>query len=250
MSYKYRFEKELNRGGFGVAYLVSDLKEKKSSKVIKKIALRDVRPEDAIDVAREADLLSKIEHDHVLVFHESYFEDHHFCIVTEYCDGGDLKDFLSSRNKDGCILAEELVIELTIQLLSALVYIHSMGIIHRDLKTRNVFLKKTKHDEHSIHLVIGDFGISKVIPETSTYIRTGSHCLKGTTSYTSPERFSGKYDFKSDIWSLGCIVFEMCTFKLAYSGKTEPEIIYKIVYHNQPNLPNSYSIELKKMFKK
>lgn len=220
----------------------------KTSKVIKKISLENIDSNETKYLNREAELLSRIEHDHVLAFHESFFEGRNYFIVTEYCEGGDLKDFLKSKKNEGFQLEEKLIIEMTAQLLSGLDCVHSHGIIHRDLKTRNVFLRKINNDVNKIHLVIGDFGISKAILETNSV--SSANLFKGTINYSSPERFSGICDYKCDIWALGCILYEMCTFELAFSADFEPQVIFKIIEHKVPKLPSSYSKELSLIFEK
>ena len=117
----------------------------------------------------------------------------------------------------------------------ALHYVHGKRILHRDLKTQNIFISKNL-------VKLGDFGIAKVMEGSMTAAST----VIGTPYYMSPEVCQGQhYDYKSDVWALGCILYEICALQQAWSGSNLLGLVYKIVQEKQPRLPDNYSEELK-----
>ena len=123
------------------------------------------------------------------------------CIVTSFCTGGDLASAIRGMKAAGKTFAGEVVVVWLMQLASALSYIHSRKILHRDLKTQNVFL-----NADTGVLRLGDFGLARVLDRSHELATT----VTGTPYYMSPEALSNEpYSFKSDMWSLGCVVYEL-----------------------------------------
>ncbi len=132
------------------------------------------------------------------------------------------------------------MLDWTVQLLSAVNYMHSRRVLHRDLKARNIFLKNEI-------IKIGDFGISRILQGTMDMAAT----FTGTPYYMSPEVLKHEgYNSKSDVWSVGCLLYEMCTFQHAFEGQGLMGVMYKIVEGKVPELPNTYSKELNNVLKK
>jgi NIMA (never in mitosis gene a)-related kinase len=156
----------------------------------------------------------------------------------EYCDGGDLANYLNIQMKTGRNLTEEKIWKFFIQISLGLLYIHNKKILHRDLKTLNIFL--TKDDK----VRIGDLGVAKVLSQTD-FART----FVGTPYYLSPEICEEKpYNEKSDVWALGCILYEMATFKHPFNASNQGALILKILKGKYEPITNKeFSTDLKKM---
>lgn len=155
----------------------------------------------------------------------------------EYCDAGDLSQYLNINQQLGKILPEEKIWKFFIQICLGLAHIHGRSILHRDIKSMNMFL--TKDDK----VKIGDLGVAKVLMQTQ-FAKT----FVGTPYYLSPEICEEKpYNEKSDIWALGCILYEMCTFRHPFNATNQAALILKILKGKYDPIPKEYSPELKKL---
>ena len=122
----------------------------------------------------------------------------------------------------------------------ALLYLHERRILHRDLKTQNIFLKNGK-------IRLGDFGIAKVLDSTRDFANT---CI-GTPYYMSPELFKNKpYGYKSDVWALGCCLYELCNLRHAFDAQSLNGLCVKILKGSYPALNNCYSKQLRDLINK
>ncbi|XP_051645069.1 serine/threonine-protein kinase Nek11 isoform X2 [Manacus candei] len=233
---RYTIQRKLGNGSFGSVYLVSDRKAKQGEelKVLKEISVGDLRPNETVEANLEAQLLSKLDHPAIVKFYASFVERDSFCIITEYCEGGDL-DFKIQEYKDsGKIFTQSQVVEWFIQLLLGVNYMHERRILHRDLKAKNIFLKDNL-------LKIGDFGVSCLLMGSCDLATT----FTGTPYYMSPEVLKHQgYNTKSDIWSLGCILYEMCCMNHAFTGQNFLSVVIKIVEGDTPSLPDRYPSKL------
>ncbi|KAM8799618.1 serine/threonine-protein kinase Nek4 [Eudromia elegans] len=150
-----------------------------------------------------------------------------------FCEGGDLYHKL--KEQKGKLLPEHQVVEWFVQIAMALQYLHDKHILHRDLKTQNVFLTRTNI------IKVGDLGIARVLENQYDMAST----LIGTPYYMSPELFSNKpYNYKSDVWALGCCVYEMATLKHAFNAKDMNSLVYRIIEGKLPPMPKDYSPQL------
>ncbi|KAF7655048.1 hypothetical protein LDENG_00061670 [Lucifuga dentata] len=198
---RYRVLQSLGRGSFGSVFLVRDTKSTDGEplisskvqslrKVLKEIPLGDLRPDETVRAAQEARLLSELQHPAILTFYHSFLHKHAFCIVTEFCQDGDLDVKLEEVREAGNTLSEIQVIDWLVQLLLGLHYMHERRILHRDLKAKNIFLKQNL-------VKIGDFGVSCLLMGSCDLATT----FTGTLYYMSPEVLNHQgYDSKSDVW--------------------------------------------------
>ncbi|XP_073189378.1 serine/threonine-protein kinase Nek11 isoform X3 [Lepidochelys kempii] len=233
---RYVLQQKLGRGSFGTVYLVSDKKAKQGEelKVLKEISVGDLNPNETVEANLEAQLLSKLDHPAIVKFYVSFVERESFCIITEYCEGRDLDCKIQEYKEAKKIFTESQIIEWFIQLLLGVNYMHERRILHRDLKAKNIFLKNNL-------LKIGDFGVSRLLLGSCDLATT----FTGTPYYMSPEALKHQgYDTKSDIWSLGCILYEMCCLDHAFTGHNFLSIVLKIVEGNTPSLPDRYPSKL------
>ncbi|XP_077721336.1 serine/threonine-protein kinase Nek11 isoform X7 [Canis aureus] len=218
---RYVLQQKLGSGSFGTVYLVSDKKakqgeelelwkkayillcmevcfhnlvgeERERRKVLKKISVGELNPNETVQANVEAQLLSKLDHPAIVKFYTSFVEQDNFCIITEYCEGRDLDCKIQEYKKAGKTFPESQIIEWFIQLLLGVDYIHERKILHRDLKSKNIFLKNNL-------LKIGDFGVSRLLMGSCDLATT----LTGTPHYMSPEALKHQgYNTKSDICML------------------------------------------------
>eukprot|EP00794_Sanderia_malayensis_P018887 gene18887-20789_t len=231
---RYRIVKKLGSGSFGVVHLVEDYKSQDKWKVLKEIPVGDLQPDETVSAVREARLLSTLDHPGIVKFHDSFIDGEHFCIVTEFCEDGDLDDKICEKRKTGKLFDESRVITWLMQLLLAVQYMHQRRILHRDLKTRNIFLKSNM-------IKIGDFGISRILMGTTDIATT----FTGTPYYMSPEVLKHEgYNSKSDIWSLGVILYELCSLRRAFQGQNLMGVMFKIVQNDPPSFPKNFSQQL------
>ena len=158
-----------------------------------------------------------------------------FCL--RYCDGGDLLGHVKSQA--GKVLDENYVLDLFVQLCLAIKHVHDRKIIHRDIKTENVFLSSRKRV-----VKLGDFGIAKVLESTLQQARTSI----GTPYYLSPEICQGKlYNFKSDIWSLGVVLYELCALRCPFAGANMKGLMLCISRGSYAPIPACFSSEMRKL---
>ncbi|XP_060060504.1 serine/threonine-protein kinase Nek4 isoform X3 [Erinaceus europaeus] len=207
--------------------------------VIKKLNLRNASSRERRAAEQEAQLLSQLKHPNIVTYRESWEGgDGLLYIVMGFCEGGDL--YRKLKEQKGQLLPESQVVEWFVQIAMALQYLHEKHILHRDLKTQNVFLTRTNI------IKVGDLGIARVLE---------SHCdmastLIGTPYYMSPELFSNKpYNYKSDVWALGCCVYEMATLKHAFNAKDMNSLVYRIIEGKLPPMPKDYSPELAELIR-
>uniref|UniRef100_A0A8C9J5S2 Serine/threonine-protein kinase Nek11 n=1 Tax=Panthera tigris altaica TaxID=74533 RepID=A0A8C9J5S2_PANTA len=189
---RYVVQQKLGSGSFGTVYLVSDKKAKQGEelKVLKEISVGELNPNETVQANLEAQLLSKLDHPAIVKFHASFVEQDNFCIITEYCEGRDLDCKIQEYKEAGKTFPESQIIEWFIQLLLGVDYMHERRILHRDLKSKNIFLKNNL-------LKIGDFGVSRLLMGSCDLATT----LTGTPHYMSPEALKHQgYNTKSDIW--------------------------------------------------
>ena len=236
---RYSVLRKIGKGSFGTVDLVRRRKDGKQF-VLKRMKIGSVSSKEREMCHNEVQLLERLNHPSIVRYEESFIDTQHaetyLCVVMAYCDGGDLTHFL--KNQRGKKLREKHVLDLFVQIALALHFVHNRNILHRDLKAQNIFVKDGQ-------LKLGDFGISKVLTGSVAFAQT----MIGTPYYMSPEVFKGKpYDFKSDIWSLGCVLYELITFKHAFDANNLNNLAQKIVRGKYLQISNhQYRTELKNL---
>nr|XP_055040949.1 serine/threonine-protein kinase Nek4 isoform X2 [Misgurnus anguillicaudatus] len=235
----YLFVRVVGKGSYGEVNLVRHKSDRKQY-VIKKLNLRTSSRRERRAAEQEAKLLSQLKHPNIVNYRESWEgEDCQLYIVMGFCEGGDLYHRL--KQQKGELLLERQVVEWFVQIAMALQYLHEKHILHRDLKTQNIFLTKTNI------IKVGDLGIARVLESQNDMAST----LIGTPYYMSPELFSNKpYNYKSDVWALGCCVYEMATLKHAFNAKDMNSLAYRIVEGKLPQMPGKYDPQLGELIKR
>ena len=201
-------------------------------KRVKFYKLSEKEKENALNEIR---ILASVKNKNVISYKEAFFDekDSSLGIVMEYADKGDLFQLITERKKTKNYFTEQEVWKIFIQLLNGLKALHDFKILHRDIKSANVFLFKGGICK------LGDLNVSKVARKGLGYTQTG------TPYYASPEVWEEKpYDSKSDVWSLGCVMYEMITLRPPFQAKSMEELYKKVMRGNYPRIPSKYSEDL------
>ena len=240
MSSQYQIIKErIGAGSYATVYKVQR-KIDKQILVLKKIPFyQNENKANIEDAKNEARILKQLEYKYIVKCFDSFEENNSLNIVMEYCERGDLSSFLKEYKQKNKYLSENIIWKFFIQISLGLAYIHHHKILHRDLKTLNIFLTK------NLDVKIGDLGVAKILQNT-----LHAYTFIGTPFYLSPEICEEKpYNEKSDVWALGCILYELCTFKHPYNAKNQPALFLKIISGNYDPIGDNYnySNDLKKM---
>ncbi|CAG5121379.1 unnamed protein product, partial [Candidula unifasciata] len=224
----YTFLRVLGSGAFGEAVLYQKT-EDNSLVVWKEVNLARVNEKQQRDSQSEIDILSLLNHANIISYYNHFIDENTLFIEMEYANGGTLHEKISSSTE---LWLEKDVLWYLHQLTSALAYIHDFGIIHRDIKTLNIFLTKAGL------VKLGDFGISRFLESESQMAET----LVGTPYYMSPEIMKGeKYNYKSDIWALGCVLYEMLTLEKTFQATNPLKLAMQIVKTDHSDVAVGYS---------
>ncbi|KAH6880334.1 kinase-like protein [Coprinopsis sp. MPI-PUGE-AT-0042] len=251
----------IGNGSFGI---IRKVKRKSDGMIFarKELNFERMSERDRKQIVSEVNILKDLNHEHIVRYHDRHVDRDAgiLYIIMEYCGGGDLSTVIKQATKQSRPIPEDIIWHFFMQILLALCHCHHPNghgrsgsgsgsalyegdergsrrpqILHRDLKPENVFL-----DEDN-NVKLGDFGLSKALNQASfanTYV--------GTPYYMSPELMQEKaYDSKSDIWSLGCLIYELCALKPPFhEAKTHSELSILIRNGRIPPLPRGYSNSL------
>ncbi|CAN8195986.1 unnamed protein product [Coccothraustes coccothraustes] len=231
---KYKLIKQIGEGSFGKIFLAKGKVDDEPC-VIKEINLTKMPVKEKEASEKEVMLLAKMKHANIVTFYASVQEENKLYIVMEYCDGGDLMKRINMQH--GVLFDEDQILSWFVQISLGLKHIHDKKILHRDVKAQNVFLSNNGKVAK-----LGDFGIARQLNSTTEF----AHTCVGTPYYLSPEICENRpYNNKTDIWSLGCVLYELCALKHPFQGNSLHELVLKICRGRfQPVSPN-YSYDLR-----
>ncbi|KAG8450816.1 hypothetical protein GDO86_003183 [Hymenochirus boettgeri] len=230
---KYQKIRVVGRGAFGIVHLCVRKADQKLV-IIKQIPVEQMTKDERLAAQNECQVLKLLSHPNIIEYYENFLEDKALMIAMEYAPGGTLAEFIQKRCNS--LLDEDTILHFFVQILLALHHVHTKLILHRDLKTQNILL-----DKHQMTVKIGDFGISKILSSKSK-----AYTVVGTPCYISPELCEGKpYNQKSDIWALGCVLYELTSLKRAFEAANLPALVLKIMSGTFAPISDRYSPELR-----
>jgi predicted ATPase len=223
---RYRIERELGRGGMATVYLADDLKHGR------KVAIKTLNSEMAAALGhqrflREIEIAARLTHPHILPLHDSGEANGQLYYVMPYIDGESLRVRLDREKQ----LSSEEALRLTREIASALEYAHHHGVVHRDIKPENVLLAE------GIALV-ADFGIARAVSASVEHRQPTTGVILGTPLYMSPEQASAsaEVDARSDIYSLGCVLYEMLAGEPPFTGSSAMVVLARHALEDMPSL--------------
>ena len=225
---------KLGEGAYSIVYKVIRKIDKKIY-ALKKVKLLNLSEKEKENALNEVRILASVKSNYVVSYKEAFFDekDRTLCIVMEFADKGDLYQKIVEHKKKSIFFDESTVWHIFIQLVKGLKSLHDLNILHRDLKSANVFLFSNGEAK------IGDLNVSKVTRGGLGTTQTG------TPYYASPEVWNDSpYDNKSDIWSLGCVLYEMITLRPPFRAENMEGLYKKIIKGHFSKIPDIFSNDL------
>ena len=223
---RYTLERELGRGGMATVWLAAEHHPRRH------VALKVLRPEIAQALGperflREVDLAAKLTHPHILPIHSAGEADGLLYYTMPYVEGESLRDRL---NRDKQLPLDD-ALQIAREVADALSYAHSHAVMHRDIKPENILLE-------SGHAVVADFGIARAITAAGGERLTDTGIAVGTPAYMSPEQGagSGELDGRSDLYSLGCVLYEMLAGRPPFVGPTAESVVHQHLAAEPPSI--------------
>lgn len=248
-STNYCILNELGRGAFSIVYRAKSIKNGKIY-CVKKIKLSSTNEQKNQAKTNEITVLKKLQSQanpsdplsknlkHLVQYYDSYIEDGYLYIIMEYCEYGDLFSLLHSVQKYHLYIQEDILWDISYQSLLGLEYLHSRNIIHRDIKLLNIFMAGDKT------IKIGDMGMSKLIEQD---INLMNMSRVGTPLFLAPELVKKeKYDYKIDIWSLGCSLYHLAKLVPPFNEENLIKLGNAIVNSTPKDLPDVYSNDFRR----
>ena len=219
----YEIINPIGKGNFGI---ISKIFRKSDKKILvwKEINYSQITDKEKQQIVSEVNILRELKHPNIVRYYDRIIDkkNQKIYIIMEYCEKGDLNQLIKKLKKQKDYLSENKIWEIFSQVLLAVNYCHNHKegkILHRDIKPSNIFIDK----ENNIKL--GDFGLSRELSNESKF----AYSHVGTPYYMSPEQIEeNKYNEKSDIWSLGCFLYELCTFNPPFEAKNHIQLALKI----------------------
>ena len=234
----YKIIKLIGKGAFGEVYKVSKDNKYYALKIYQikndDTSSSNEYKESIKSIENEIKILSQLDNPFIVKLYEVFSlnpnsellknndieEQQMMCLVLELCENGDLNDKIKEKKQKNEFFSENEILQYFYEILQGLYYLHKNRVIHRDLKTLNIFLTKNNH------IKIGDFGVSKKLINNNIYAYT----FVGTPYYLSPEICQNKpYDEKSDVWSLGVVLYELITLNKPFDSESQMGLFMKIL---------------------
>ena len=225
---RFRIERELGRGGMATVYLAYDLRQERS------VALKVIHPHLAASIGpdrflREIKLTATLRHPHILPLFDSGEANGQLWYTMPYVEGETLRDRLSRETR----LQPGKALRIVHDVLAALTYAHAHGIVHRDIKPENILVEGGE-------AVLADFGIARAVTAAGTERLTAIGLALGTPAYMSPEQAAGgAIDHRSDLYSLGCVLYECLAGRPPFSGASPQAVVAKHLTETPPPLTDS-----------
>ena len=225
---------ELGKGSFGFVYKV----RRKTDNIIyalKKVSFSKLNSKEKENSLNEIRILASLHNKHVIEYKDAFYDNNAncLCLIMEFAEHGDLDKAIRNRMKEKRYYSEYEIISILIQITKGLKNLHDNNIMHRDIKSANIFIF-----ENNI-FKIGDLNVSKILKNDLHHTQTG------TPYYASPEVWDNhQYDNKCDIWSLGCLLYELTTLKPPFRGSTMKIVYEKVKDGIYEPIPKMYSKSL------
>ena len=223
---RYAVDREVGRGGMATVYLAHDVKHDRQ------VALKVLHPELAASLGperflREIKVAARLNHPHIVPLHDSGQAGDLLYYVMPYVDGESLRQRLIREKR----LTLDEALEIARDVAAALDYAHRQGVVHRDIKPENVMM-------HEGEALVTDFGIAKAVTAAANDNLTQTGSAVGTPAYMSPEQAAGEaeLDGRSDVYSLGCMVYEMLSGSAPFTGSTAQAVITKRFTETPPSI--------------
>ena len=228
---EYHIYEELGKGTQSVVY------KGRKHKSVEYVAVKSVEKKQMDKVLHEVQVLYRVKHPNILRFYNWYETRNHIWLILEYCTGGDLLQLLTQDAR----MPEQALKVLGVDLISGLHHLHTLGVLYCDLKPSNVLI-----DEFGV-LKLCDFGLARQFPTSETVEQQGPR--RGTPCYMAPELFSadGVYSTASDLWSLGCILYELAVGTPPFVSNNFEELVEMIVWSAAPTLSEEFSLPFRNL---
>ncbi|CAG9325748.1 unnamed protein product [Blepharisma stoltei] len=234
----FEFLNKLGEGSYSTVYKV---KRKVDNQIyaLKKIKFGSMSSRDKQNALNEIRILASINHPNIVSYKEAFIDEgtSTLCLIMDFAEQGDLLQQIQNHKKNNTYFSEQEIWDILYQSTTGLKLLHDMKILHRDIKSANIFLSS----ESAVKL--GDLNVSKIVNGLA-YTQTG------TPYYASPEIWKDlPYDSKSDIWSLGCVIYELAALEPPFKSADMKGLYRKVTSGKIPRLPDNYSSDLNLIIK-
>ena len=231
---------QLGKGSFGSVFIVTRKQDNKQY-AMKSVNINNLKDKEKLSSLNEIRILSSLNHQNIIGYKEAFFDSKTktLNIIMEYAEEGDLRKKIKENLKKHLHFTEDTIWDWIIQILEGLKYLHDNKIMHRDLKSANIFISKNGI------LKLGDLNVSIITKMGMAKTRTG------TPYYCSPEIWKDlPYDYKSDIWSVGCIIYELCMLKPPFRGTNLKKLYQNVISGNYMPIIYYYSDDIRNIVSK